>query len=69
MATKKRCRRTDGPADLALDVTELAVAYLGGARLTTLARAGLVSELTPGELARADALFTRAIAPYCCTAF
>ncbi|HEX2119338.1 MAG TPA: GNAT family N-acetyltransferase [Acidimicrobiales bacterium] len=63
------CRRTDRPADLALDVTELAAAFLGGARLTTLARAGVVSELTPGALARADALFASAIAPYCCTAF
>ena len=63
------CRRTDRPADLALDVADLAAAYLGGVRFTTLARAGLVCELSPGAVDRADALFATAPAPYCCTGF
>ncbi len=63
------CCRTDRSADLALEVADLAAAYLGGVRFTTLARAGLVSELTPGALARADALFATVPAPFCCTGF
>ncbi len=63
------CNRTDRPADLALDVAELGAAYLGGVRFTTLARAGLVCELAPGALTRADALFASTPAPYCCTGF
>lgn len=63
------CRRTDAMADLALDIADLASAYLGGVRFATLARAGLVSELTPGALARADALFACAPGPACCTGF
>lgn len=66
---KAVCGRTDRPPDLALDVGELAAAYLGGVRFTTLARAGLVSELTAGALTRADALFSSTPAPYCCTGF
>ncbi len=63
------CRRTDQSADLALDVADLGAAYLGGVRFSTLARAGLVAELTPGALLRADALFDTTPAPFCCTGF
>ncbi|MDQ4069066.1 MAG: GNAT family N-acetyltransferase [Actinomycetota bacterium] len=63
------CRRTHQPADLALDIADLAAAYLGGVRFSTLARAGLVAELTPGALFRADALFSTTTAPFCCTGF
>jgi predicted acetyltransferase len=63
------CCRTDSPADLTLEVADLAAAYLGGVRFSTLARAGLVSELASGALARADALFATAPAPFCCTGF
>lgn len=63
------CRRTDRMADLRLDVADLSAAYLGGVRFTTLARAGLVSELTPGALRRADTLFAADPVPYCCTGF
>ena len=63
------CRRTDDLPDLALDVAELGAAYLGGVRLTTLQRAGLVSEITPGAVARADALFATPTAPACLTGF
>ena len=63
------CVRTDEAADLAMGVADLAAAYLGGVRFSTLARARLVSELSPGALARADALFASTPAPYCCTGF
>jgi predicted acetyltransferase len=51
------CTRTDATADLACSTTELASVYLGGVRITDLARAGLVDELTAGALARVDAMF------------
>ena len=63
------CHRTDAPADIALDVADLASAYLGGVRLDTLARAGLVAELTPGAVVRADAMFATARAPASLTGF
>ena len=63
------CVPTGRAADLTLDVSNLGAAYLGGVRFSTLARAGLVDELTRGALARADALFASAPAPYCCTYF
>lgn len=49
--------RTDADADLALDVSALGTAFLGGTRLATLAAAGRVRELTPGTLARASLAF------------
>jgi len=61
--------RTDAPADLALDVADLAAAYLGAFRLSDLARAGRVEELTPGALRAADTLFAADRAPWCATMF
>jgi predicted acetyltransferase len=61
--------RTGEPADLAVDVADLAAAYLGAFRLTDLARAGRVEELVPGALRRADALFASDRAPWCVTMF
>jgi predicted acetyltransferase len=63
------CRRTDQTPDLALAMSDLGAAYLGGVSFTTLARAGRVRELTEGALRRADALFTAGRAPYCGTPF
>ncbi len=51
------CERTDSAPDLELDVRELGAAYLGGFSLAGLAAAGLVTERTPGTLARASAAF------------
>ena len=50
-----RVERTDGEADLALDVNELASLYLGG----------VVRELREGAAARADALFATPRKPWC----
>jgi predicted acetyltransferase len=61
--------RTDAPAELSLDVADLAAAYLGAFRLSDLARAGRVVELAPGALRRADALFAADRAPWCATIF
>ena len=61
--------RTGDPADLVVDTTDLAAAYLGAFRLSTLADAGRVEECTSGALGRADALFASARAPWCATAF
>lgn len=57
--------RTDAPADLALDVATLGAAYLGGARLTTLAGAGRVRECRPGVLARTSLAFLHDEEPHC----
>jgi predicted acetyltransferase len=57
--------RTDAPAELALDVADLASAYLGGFTFAELARAGRVRELADGAIARADALFRTDRAPWC----
>jgi predicted acetyltransferase len=59
------CERTDAPADLALDVTDLAVAYLGGTTLCALHDAGRVEELTVGAVARASAAFRGEVEPWC----
>ncbi|WP_354640403.1 GNAT family N-acetyltransferase [Kitasatospora camelliae] len=58
------CVRTRAAADLALSVRELGSAYLGGATLTALARAGRVAELRPGALAAASRAFASDVAPW-----
>jgi len=54
-----------GEAELRLDVRDLASAYLGGFTFGQLAGAGLVEELTPGAIERADGLFRTPRAPWC----
>ncbi len=61
--------RTDRAADLSLAAPELGSIFLGGVTPSALARAGRVRELTPGALARADAFFAAAPAPWCATHF
>src|SRR5439155_19841771 len=63
------CRRTQRPPDLELDVADLAAAYLGGNRFTTLAAAGRVGARSPDVLQRADAMFAASPAPWCPTHF
>ncbi|MFN8639738.1 MAG: GNAT family N-acetyltransferase [Dehalococcoidia bacterium] len=60
-----RCTPSDAGPDLVLTTTDLAATYLGGTRLSALARAGRVEEHTPGALARADAMFDGGRAPWC----
>ncbi|HEX6312738.1 MAG TPA: GNAT family N-acetyltransferase [Acidimicrobiia bacterium] len=61
--------RTDAEPELVLGVAELGAGYLGGVAFSTLARAGLVEERTPGALERADAMFRTVPAPYGMTWF
>ena len=63
--TRSGAERTDSPGELALDVRELGSVYLGGFTFAQLAEAGRVTELEPGALARADALFRADVAPWC----
>ncbi|MGH9050251.1 MAG: GNAT family N-acetyltransferase [Acidimicrobiia bacterium] len=60
---------TDADPDLVLAVADLGAAYLGDVTFSTLARAGLVEERTPGALARADAMFRTDAAPFAMTWF
>lgn len=57
--------RTRRSPDLALDVSALASAYLGGFTFGQLVRAGRAEELCPGAAARADVLFRADRAPWC----
>jgi predicted acetyltransferase len=57
--------RTDADADIALSAQALGSAYLGGVRLTSLARAGRAQELKDGALMRADGLFRWDRHPWC----
>jgi predicted acetyltransferase len=55
-----------GPgADVALDITELGAAYLGGTRLGALAAAGLVAEGRPGAVRQLSAAMSWDPAPWC----
>jgi len=57
--------RSEEQPDVALDVTDLATAYLGAFLFERLAAAGRARELRPGGLARATALFATPLPPYC----
>jgi predicted acetyltransferase len=63
------CQPTRAEPELALDITDLGAAYLGGTGLATLARASRVAELTPGALLRADRMFAADPPPICTTHF
>ena len=51
------CRASTSSPDLALAVSDLSSAFMGAVSFSTLAQAGLVDELTPGALMRADGMF------------
>lgn len=55
--------RTEAPADVAIDVADLAAAYLGGTTLGALAAAGRATELVPGTLLPLSAAFGWPLAP------
>ena len=59
------CVPASSPADLALDVTELGAAYLGGTRLGALAGSGLVTELRPGAVRQLSTAMSWQPAPWC----
>ena len=59
------CEPTTAPADVALPVRALGAAYLGGTRLMAMAKAGLVTEATPGSLAALSTAMSWEPAPWC----
>jgi predicted acetyltransferase len=65
MGLAATCEPDAGPADLALDVTALGAAYLGGTRLGSLAGAGLVTDRRRGALAALSAAMSWDPAPWC----
>ncbi|MFI6147667.1 GNAT family N-acetyltransferase [Streptomyces sp. NPDC051109] len=56
--------RAAAPADLELDVRDLAACYLGGTRVAELVAAGLVAERTPGAAAALDAALHTPLLPH-----
>jgi predicted acetyltransferase len=63
------CRRSDAEPDLVVGVADLGGSLLGGVSWSTLHRAGLVDERTPGAVTHADGMFRPDRAPYCSTDF
>jgi predicted acetyltransferase len=63
------CRVTTRSPDLSIDVSALAAAYLGGARLRDAVVATGVDEHRPGALAATERLFRTDLAPWCSTFF
>jgi predicted acetyltransferase len=63
------CEPTSASADIALPVTSLGAAYLGGTRLGPLAAAGQVTELRPGAVAALSAAMSWDPAPWCAQIF
>jgi predicted acetyltransferase len=57
--------RTEDTADLALDVADLASAYLGGFDFHRLVHAGLAHERRDGAAEAASLLFRTDLPPYC----
>ncbi|MBB5957688.1 putative acetyltransferase [Saccharothrix tamanrassetensis] len=58
-------RRSDEAPDVAVDIQALGAAFLGGTRLSTLARGQLVRELTPGALNPLSHAFSGDREPHC----
>ena len=63
------CSHTSRPADLTLDVSELAAVYLGAVDFSSLVWARRIQESREGAAARADDLFRTERAPWCSTHF
>lgn len=60
---------TEADPDIALDIVELGAVFLGGTRLSTLATAGRVRELTEGAVTRASTAFLGEQEPSCTEIF
>jgi len=65
VAATASCMPTTAAADVALDVTELGAAYLGGTTVGAMAAAGLVTELRPGAVRELSAAMSWDLAPWC----
>jgi predicted acetyltransferase len=69
VAAAASCLPTAAAADVALDITELGAAYLGGTTLAAMAAAGLVTELRPGAVRELSAALSSDLAPWCLVNF
>ena len=58
------CEPSSDSPELELSAADLAAAYLGTVRFSTLAHAGRVQERVPGALLRADAMFAAQLQPW-----
>ncbi len=58
------CKASNASPDLAISVSNLASVHMGAVSFSTLAKAGLVSELVPGALLRADCMFAVQYPPW-----
>jgi predicted acetyltransferase len=63
------CRRTDASAEVVVHVADLGALLLSGVTWATLHQAGLLDEVVPGAVDRADTLFRARRAPFCGTDF
>ena len=63
------CARVSLEPDVVLGVAQLGALLFGGVTWSTLHRAGVVEERTPGTLDRLDATFRPTRAPHCSTGF
>jgi predicted acetyltransferase len=68
-STGATCNATSSSADIVLGTAQLGAAYLGGVTFTELHDAGLIDEVSPGAIARADAMFATVPAPAMTTGF
>lgn len=63
------CARVSVEPDVVLGVAQLGALLLGGVTWSTLQRAGVLEERTPGTVDRLDAAFRPTRAPHCATGF
>ena len=59
-----QCNATNSQPDLLINVSNLASAYMGAVSFSSLAKAGLVDEMTPGALLLADHMFAVQYPPW-----
>ena len=58
------CTPTSAAPEIACSVNALGAVYLGNSTFTQLAQAGLMDELAPGAIGRADAMFVTPVLPW-----
>lgn len=59
------CSRSTAKPDISMSASDLGATYLGGIRLSTLAKAGGVTEHSPNAIRRYDNMFMTDRAPWC----
>ena len=64
-----QCRPTDASPDVRMGIHTLGALSLGGRAVRVVYEAGLIEELSPGGLDRAERMFEWPIEPWCSTFF